>query len=223
MPVIVFASSKGGPGKTTCSILTASELASEGTVDVTLIDADPNQHSAAWAKKEGCPKNLYCIQNATEENIINEIVKAQARTTFVVVDLEGVASMTAGKAMSQADIIIIPCQGSQNDAVETIKTINFIKSCWQMLGREIPFYVLLNRTSAAIEPKNLKYITESFLQANINLFKCSLIDREAFRSILSFGGTVWDLDKKQVSSVDKAAENARTFVFEIIQKLKDKA
>ncbi len=45
MPVIVFASSKGGAGKTTAAIILASEPARHST-SVTLIDFDPNQHSA---------------------------------------------------------------------------------------------------------------------------------------------------------------------------------
>lgn len=45
MPVIVFASSKGGVGKTTAAIVLASELARHKT-SLTLIDVDPNQHSA---------------------------------------------------------------------------------------------------------------------------------------------------------------------------------
>ena len=68
MPIIVFATSKGGAGKTTAAIILASELARNGAT-VTLIDADPNQHSAKWAVKEGCPKNISIIQNVTEESI----------------------------------------------------------------------------------------------------------------------------------------------------------
>ncbi len=57
MPVIVFASSKGGAGKTTACVTLAGELARQGkdkNIKVSLIDADPNQHSAKWALKEGC-------------------------------------------------------------------------------------------------------------------------------------------------------------------------
>jgi len=53
VPVIVFASSKGGAGKTTACVVLACELARQGqakNIGVSLIDADPNQHGAAWAK-----------------------------------------------------------------------------------------------------------------------------------------------------------------------------
>ncbi len=75
MPVIVFASSKGGAGKTTAAIVLASELSRHNT-SVTLIDVDPNQHSAKWALKEGCPSNITLIEKSTEETIIDDIDNA---------------------------------------------------------------------------------------------------------------------------------------------------
>jgi Mrp family chromosome partitioning ATPase len=42
MPVIVFASPKGGVGKSTSAVLLATELAQSGAA-VTVIDADPNR------------------------------------------------------------------------------------------------------------------------------------------------------------------------------------
>ena len=52
----------------------------------------------------------------TEENIIEEIEAAAQKTPFVIVDLEGTASMTVAYAVSRADLVIIPTQGSQLDA-----------------------------------------------------------------------------------------------------------
>ena len=42
MPTIVFASPKGGAGKSTAAVLLGTELAAKGG-DVTIIDADPNR------------------------------------------------------------------------------------------------------------------------------------------------------------------------------------
>ena len=41
MPAIVFASPKGGAGKSTSAVVLATELAGQGA-GVTIIDADPN-------------------------------------------------------------------------------------------------------------------------------------------------------------------------------------
>ncbi|BBO86820.1 chromosome partitioning protein ParA (plasmid) [Desulfosarcina ovata subsp. sediminis] len=226
MPVIVFASSKGGAGKTTAAVVLACELARQGkakNIGVSLIDADPNQHSAAWAKLDGKPDNIALFENVTEDNILDVIEEAQQKTPFVLVDLEGVASSAVVGAVSRADLVIIPCQPSQNDAKEAAKTIKTIKYGARISGREIPFSVMFTRLSAAIITKTGKHLAAEFDGAGVDVFKCSLIDREAFKSIFSFGGTVNDLEassNKAQSSIDKAAENARLFAEEVKQHLK---
>lgn len=222
MHTIVFASSKGGAGKTTAAIILASELAQQGekkNINITMIDADPNQHSAKWALKQGCPKNINIIECSDEETIIDDIEKANEKSDFVIVDLEGTASMAVASAVSQADLVIILCQGSQDDADEAVKTIKLIKRQEKVLRRDIPFSILLTRTHPAITPRTLKHIIKEFTEANIDIFKSSLIDREAFRAIRSFGGTVNQLNPKEVSGIEKSIDNARSFAEEVKQKL----
>ena len=219
MPTIVFASSKGGAGKTTATIVLASELAQHNT-SVTLIDADPNQHSAKWAQKDGCPSNIKLIEKSTEETIIDDIDNAQEQTAFVLVDLEGTASMAVASAISRADLVITLCQGSQDDADEAAKTIKLVNRQAKVLNRSIPFAVLMTRTNPAITPRTLKHIMNEFHEAGVEIFKTSSIDREAFRAIRSFGGTVNDLDPKQVSGIDKAVANAHALAVEVIERIK---
>lgn len=224
MPTIVFATSKGGAGKTTATIVLASELARQGKdkgLTISLIDVDPNQHSSNWAKKPGCPKNILSIPS-NEDNVLDDIESAEEKSNFVLVDLEGTASMAVASAISKADLVVVLCQGSQDDADEAVKTIKLIKNQSRLLKREINFSVLMSRTSAAITPRTLSYILAQFEEAGIDVFKCSLVDREAFRAIRSFGGTVNDLDPKEVSGIDKAIENAKFFAEEVKIKLKNK-
>jgi chromosome partitioning protein len=47
MPTRVFASPKGGVGKSTAAVLLATELAGFGAA-VTMIDADPNKPLSLW-------------------------------------------------------------------------------------------------------------------------------------------------------------------------------
>ena len=61
---------------------------------------------------------LTVISDILEEAIIDMIEEAAAKTAFVVVDLEGTASMTVAYAISRADLVVIPVQGSQLDAAE---------------------------------------------------------------------------------------------------------
>ena len=223
MPVIVFASSKGGAGKTTACVTLAGELARQGKdkgINITLIDADPNQHSAKWALKEGCPDNVQLVQNSNEESILDDIDQAKNKRGFVLVDLEGTASMAVAHAISRADLIIILCQGSQDDADEAAKTIRLIKRQEKALQREIAYSVLFTRTNPAITPRTLKAIVNDFKTAKIDIFRYSLTEREAFRAVRSFGGIVNELNPKEVSGIEKAAVNAKIYAEEVKRKLR---
>jgi chromosome partitioning protein len=67
MPVIVFASPKGGAGKSTSAVVLATELALKGA-SVTAIAADPNRPVSQWARRPGCPKNLTVVAECLGSN-----------------------------------------------------------------------------------------------------------------------------------------------------------
>jgi chromosome partitioning protein len=46
-------------------------------------------------------------------------------------------------------------------------------------------------------------------------------ERDAFRAIFSFGGTLESLDRAQVGNVDAAVSNARAFAAEVVAKLRE--
>ncbi len=222
MPTIVFASPKGGVGKSTAAVLLASELASHGGT-VTMIDADPNRPLSQWAELPGKPERMTVIDSASEDSIIDVIEAAALQTTFVIVDLEGTASMMAGYAMSRADLVIIPAQGSHLDATEAVKAIKLVKSQEKAFQRKIPFAILFTRTSAAIRPRTLQSIEAEFAQNKVPMFGAQIHEREAYRAIFAFGGSLADLDPAQVSNLPAAKLNARTFAGEVIEMLKENA
>lgn len=223
MPTIVMASSKGGAGKTTAAITLVSELARQGLdkdVNIALVDADPNKHSAKWAIKPGCPKNL-TLYESDETGIIDDIEQAESENAFVIVDLEGTASIAVSNAVSRADLVIILCQGSQNDADEAVKTIKLLRQQSKAFRRDIPYSVLFTRTSTAIVPRTLKYIVGQFTESGVDVFKVSLIEKDAYKAVHSFGGIVNDLDPREVSGIEVTAANAKAFAEEVKHKLKD--
>ena len=219
MPTIVFASPKGGVGKSTAAVLLAAEFASHGG-SVTMIDADPNRPLSQWANRPGKPEQLTVIATTTEDSIIDTIGQAALKTTFVIVDLEGTASMMAGYAMSRADLVIIPAQGSHLDATEAVKAIKLVKGQEKAFQRRIPFVILFTRTSAAIRPRTLQSIEVEFSQNQIPMFGCQIHEREAYRAVFAFGGTVAGLDPTQVANLHAAKLNARAFAAEVIETLK---
>jgi len=218
MPTIIFASPKGGAGKSTSAVLLATELALKGA-DVTIIDADPNKPVSEWARREGRPQNLTVVADISEKTIIDEIESAAQKTPFVIVDLEGTASMMVAYAISRADLVIIPTQGSQLDAKEAGKAIKLINQQERAFGKSIPYAILFTRTSSAIRPRTLQHIQQEFQKHGVRAFQVQIHEREAYRALFSFGGTLESLNPQYVSNLEIAVINARAFAGEVIAML----
>jgi chromosome partitioning protein len=142
------------------------------------------------------------------------------QSAFIIVDLEGTASLLSGYAISHADLVIIPTQGSQLDATEAVKAIRLVRNMEKSAAKTIPTAILLTRTSAAIRPRTLRVIEAEFANSGVKVLDTQIHERDAFRAIFSFGGSLSDLDRGQVSNVPAAIANARGFAAEVIRVLK---
>jgi chromosome partitioning protein len=218
MPTVVFATPKGGAGKSTSAVILATQLALKGA-EVTILDADPNKPVSQWAKR-GAAKNINVIADISEATIIDEIDSAAQKTPFVIVDLEGTASMMVAYAISRADLVIIPMQGSQLDASEGAKAIKLIRQQEKAFHKTIPFAILFTRTNSALRPRTLVHIQAEFHRHNILAFRTQLHEREAYRALFSFGGSLESLDPGQVGNLEKAIANAREFAAETVSILR---
>ena len=218
MPTIVFANPKGGAGKSTAAVILATQLA-RGGAKVTILDADPNKPVSEWAKR-GTPDNLVVIADISESTIIDEIDAAAEKTPFVIVDLEGTASMMVAYAISRADLVIIPTQASQLDAKQAAKAVMLIKQQEKAFRKTIPFSILYTRTSSAIRTKTLAHVQNEFEKNGIRSFRTHLHEREAFRALFSFGGCLESLDARQVGGLDNAIANAREYATEFVQMIR---
>ena len=222
MPVVVLASPKGGVGKSTTALVLGSTLAAKGA-EVSIIDADPNQPIVEWGKLPGSPPNMNIVSCTSEKEIIRAIKTAAAQTPFVIVDLEGTANLLVAYAISRADLVIVPTQGSHLDGKEAAKAIQLVKEQEEYLDRTIPFAVILTRTSAAIRPKTLQHVERLLRESGIPMFRTQMLDREPFRAIFSLGGSLDKLPLREVSTRDAAIANAEAFAAEVIEKLDELA
>lgn len=220
MPVVAFANPKGGAGKTTSALILASELAAKGA-QVTIIDADPEKWISQWGALPGKPGNVSIVGEVSEDSIVDQIEDAAAHAQFVIVDLEGTASLMVANAIGMADVVVIPTQGASMDAKGAAKTIRLIRNQARMTRREILHAVLLTRTSAAVASRALKNVREQLHKAGIAILATSIVERAAYRDIFDYGGLLSDLDPSQVSNLEKAIENAREFAGEVITMLRD--
>lgn len=224
MPTIVFVSPKGGAGKTTSALILALQM-SRGA-NVTIIDADPNRPIKAWGVSKNKPDNLTIVSDVDEDNITEKIEEASEKTPFVIVDLEGTASKIVVMAVSRADFVIVPTQGSQLDAEQAGRAFRVIKQQEKSVQRiqqnyKLPYAVLLTRTNSAIRTRTLRHIEQGLINAGVPVFKTELNEREAFRAMFSFRQPLEHLNETEVANLDKAIHNAENFAREVIETLRN--
>jgi chromosome partitioning protein len=222
MPTIVVASSKGGAGKSTTSVILATELAGKGA-SVSVIDADLNKPIAIWSLRPGKPKNLTVIHEVTENSITRQIKEEALKSAFVIVDCEGSANLKVVHAINRASLVIIPTQGTQLDAAEAAKTVELVRSLEEGKEKKIPMAVLFTRTSPAIRPRSLLKIEADFIKEGVPVLETQLHERAAFAALFSFGGPLSELDPGQVSNIPAAIVNARALAGEVISLLENSA
>lgn len=218
MAVISLANPKGGAGKTTTALLLASVLATR-SASIAIVDADPEKWLSQWGRHPNKPANITIINEITEDSIADEIEAASEHHHFVIVDLEGTASLMVANAIGMSDLVLIPTQGASMDARGAAKTLKLIRNQEKIARRTIPHTVVFTRTSAAVRSRSLKNVQSQLESAGINVLRIPLVERAAYRDIFDFGGNLEDLDSTQVSNVSKAVANAQEFTAAVINQL----
>ena len=213
MQVIVFASSKGGVGKTTSALTLASVLTHHGA-STTLIDADPNAPIALWAKRfpSGISPRL-SVKTAFRTDVA-EVIDS-AKDPYVIVDLEGSRNEEVSVAIGRADLVLIPMKGNQLDADEAVNVIKVIRKQETIFRRLIPFRVFLSQTSPVIIDKGMRDICSQLLANGIPVLRTAMVERAAFKAPFRLGGSIYDLSVREAKNPAAAVENAEIFAQEI--------
>lgn len=222
MPVIVLASPKGGVGKSTCAVLLASEFARMGA-SVKVLDCDPNKSLTRWAS-HGLPSGVTVHSDIGRSEIVPAIRKADGDGQIVIVDLEGVASQLVSRAISQADLVIVPMQPTALDAEIGSEALALVKEEEEALGRPIRHAVVLTKTSAAVKSRVQKELEAQLKAAGIDMIEPSLVARAAFSELFAYGhdltAMLKDADMVTGGKIDKALENAQAFAEAVYERLK---
>lgn len=220
MPVIAFANAKGGSGKTTSALIIGCELAESSKV--VIIDADPNRPISRWAQKGAPPANLRVVSSEGQGTILDEIDEARAAAPFVLVDLEGSASVLATYAMQASDMVIVPSNEQQQDADMALATLKQVSSASRGAGRHIPAVILLSRTKAAVKSRTNRFVSRQLRETvNVPVFDRELVERDAFAALFSIGGSLRNLPTKEVNGIERAIENAHAVTAEIVELLRE--
>jgi len=198
----------------------ASEFAGEGA-NVTVLDCDPNKSLTRWAS-HGLPKGVQLRSDIGRSDVVSTIRDADGDGRIVIVDLEGVASQLVSRAISQADLVIVPMQPTALDAEIGSEALALVQEEEEALGRDIRHAVVLTKTSAAVKSVQ-KELEVQLKGAGIDVIEPSLVARAAFSEIFAYGQNLTAMmnDPNMVTGgkVDKAVENARGFMEAVYERL----
>jgi chromosome partitioning protein len=215
MPIVTVASPKGGAGKSTASIILATELAHAGA-EVTILDCDPNRSISIWAERGKLPPRINVRSDVGESEIVKTLKQQDADGRVVIVDLEGVASRLVSRAISQADLVLTPMRATTLDATIGVRALALIGEEEEALGRAIRHAVVFTMTRA-IKSKQHTAIEKSLRGQGVDIVTPPLMERAAFSALFEFGG---DLRTMPVQGkMEPAAENASAFAQAVYNRL----
>lgn len=215
MPTIVIASPKGGAGKSTTAVILGTQFAHAG-VNVTMMDCDPNGSLTLWSQRKPLPDRMKVLSGIKEGEIIRAIKEHDRDGGIVVVDLEGVASRLVSRAISQADLVLIPMRATTLDATIGARALELIREEEEALDRPIPHAVVFTMTRA-IQSKQHKAIVASLIEQGIDVVSPELMERSAFSALFEFGGNLYDMPEQ--GNAAAAIENAQGFAQAVFQRL----
>jgi chromosome partitioning protein len=215
MPVVVFANPKGGSSKSTSALVVAQTLASAGA-RISVIDADRNAPLVDW--RSGQSRSTV-IPEIDQGKIVRVIEAERGRQQFVLIDLEGSASQMMTRAVSRADLVVIPLQPSGLDARQAARAVDLIQIEEETLGRQVKFRVLVTRTGVAIPTKLERKIVGDMEAAGLPVFKHHLHELQAYKAIFDLRCALDELDPKLMPSAARAILDAQKLADELVDAL----
>lgn len=216
MPIITFANTKGGAGKTTAVLLLATELVRRGYT-VTILDADPQHWISRWHGLSATDRKLSVVSYVTESTIEQNIAVARNRCDYIIIDLPGARNPLLAKALALSNHVLIPVQGCAMDALGGAQVLELLKYLDEKGGIRIPHSVVLTRVNSMVTTRALLAVKGLLAQRRVHVLDTPIVERAAFRDIFDCGGTLDAMDAGKVSNLDKAQENARAYAQDILR------
>lgn len=215
MPVITFANTKGGAGKTTAVLLLSTELARQG-YRVTILDADPQRWISRWHETGAPLANINVMSYVTAATIQNMIAGNRDKTDYFIIDLPGASSPLLATAIGMSDHVLIPIQGCAMDAKGGAQVLELLKYLEDKASIRIPHSVVLTRVNSMVTTRALQVVKALLAERKVRVLDTPIIERSAYRDLFDYGCSLYEMEAERFSNLDKAKENAAAFADEVL-------
>ena len=230
--VIAFAQSKGGVGKTTTALGLALELAERG-YKCTMLACDQNTDVLKVFYKNLDAENFTLVRGVNEENIPSKLEAAETGgADFVIIDTPGGMHEVSLKAVAASDYCFIPAAVSILDLASIKQTAKAVTGMEYMVRRKLHHALLWTRVEIGVsesrEQRKLRKDVAVMADKGMELFNVSMIKRNVYEAMLSYGKTLYQLrDNKAYTSqtagkksqVEACIANFSALTDELLEKL----
>ncbi len=192
MRVLVFASQKGGSGKTTLSGHVAVEAERAGDGPVALIDTDPQGSLSKWwnVRAADAPSFVRC----TFPNLLHDIERARAQgVRLVVIDTPPAVTRAIAEVVALADLVVLPSRPSPHDLRAVGATVDIIES------RGKPMVFVLN---SAVPNARITSEAAVALSQHGTVAPVTIHHRTDFAASMIDGRTVVEVNPKSKSAAE---------------------
>lgn len=217
MPIISFANSKGGAGKTTAATLLAPELARRGRT-VSVIDADPQRWISRWCDAAPKMPGMRHVSYVSLSSLQRHVEAEAARSEFVVVDLPGTSNELTPNAVTLSDYVVIPVQGCAMDAQGGAQILDLLDYLHRKAGLAIAHSVVLSRVNPMVTTRALTTVKLLLAARGVHVIDTPITERSAFRDMYDHGVPLHLMDARRASKLDKALENAIAFTDDVLRR-----
>lgn len=202
--IYAFLNQKGGVGKTTLSIHTATALSRRGR-RVLLIDADPQGSALAWSNCREIP--AFTVVGMAKASLHKEIELMASDYDDVVIDGPPRVTELARSIILASDVVIIPLQPSPMDVWAAAETVDLIREA-QVYKEELKCVLAINRKIANTAIG--RDVREALTELEVPILKSDVGQRVAFAESIVTGGTVLDpTDKKAMKEIQQFVDELR--------------
>ena len=199
MNVIVFASRKGGSGKS----MLAAHLAAHASAQcrpLMLIDADPQGSLTLWHRLRGSAEPA--LKSGARG--VAEVVKTARREGYrwAFIDTPPNMSAIVAEAIRAATLVIIPARLAVFDLAAIKETIELAR------GARSPYAVVINAAPARRDNSESPFVTESrevISRLNIPVWAGQITNRADYGYALGSGQGVTEYDGKSAAAAEIAA------------------
>ena len=174
--VVVFASQKGGSGKTTVSAHVAVEAERAGAGPVALIDTDPQGSMAKWWNARASETPAFA--QISVPNLARDIKALEdAGYKLIIIDTPPAVTSTIAEVITHADLVVLPTRPSPHDLRAVGPTVDII----QMQHKPLVFVINSATARARITGETAVALSQHGMVAPVTLhhrvdFAASMID-----------------------------------------------